>query len=71
MKNFEFIIEKPLRKLDNSGSVVRCHVHASFPHIVYNIEVGSYATDEQVDRALSSLKIELIKEIANANWKES
>ena len=57
MKNFEFIIEKPIRNIENFGSLVRCHVHASFPHIVYNIAVKVFDNEGLENIEIVRLKV--------------
>ena len=63
-KHFEFIVR-------HIASEVYAQIFAKYPTFVYPINMNNYSLDrdQQIDIAISQLKLKLIQEIANAKFK--
>jgi hypothetical protein len=71
-KPFEFIIRRPIREIDSDKSRQIISICAKYPTFVYACLIDPWekmAEQSQIKLAVSELKVNLIREISNAEFK--
>lgn len=68
MIEFKFIIHRPMRSIDSDDYIKRVSITARYPSFVYRTTMTDI-TEEDIGRAIDSLKAKLIQEITDAEFE--
>lgn len=70
---FKFMISQPILDDISNSKIIRLHITAVAPHIVYPLQVGplgpDYKTGVEMEAAKSLLKMRMIEDIINGTWE--